>query len=120
MGGSPRPEYMKFQMDREKAPLPFARLPLPSPNGAAPLQDRFVILACDGRADMFECKVGLVLHGVVKLAADLLPGFWNAWTAAEALEYTHSLVANEEGGRLACNTGNADLSSPVAARPRGA
>ncbi|CAE7231654.1 unnamed protein product [Symbiodinium natans] len=45
------PEYMKFQMDREK--------------------DRFVILACDG--------------------------FWNAWTAAEALEYTHSLVTNEEG-----------------------
>ena len=45
------PEYMKFQMDREK--------------------DRFVILACDG--------------------------FWNAWTAAEALEFTHSLVTNEEG-----------------------
>ncbi|CAE7557785.1 unnamed protein product, partial [Symbiodinium necroappetens] len=45
------PEYMKFQMDREK--------------------DRFVILACDG--------------------------FWNAWTAAEALEYTHGLVTNEEG-----------------------
>lgn len=45
------PEYMKFQMDREK--------------------DRFVILACDG--------------------------FWNAWTAAEALEYTNSLVSNEEG-----------------------
>ena len=34
-------------------------------------QDRFVILACDG--------------------------FWNAWTAAEALEFTLSLVANEEG-----------------------
>eukprot|EP00438_Fugacium_kawagutii_P014862 Skav220138 [mRNA] locus=scaffold1320:72380:82436:+ [translate_table: standard] len=45
------PEYMKFQMDREK--------------------DRFVLLACDG--------------------------FWNAWTAAEALEFTLSLVANEEG-----------------------
>lgn len=45
------PEYMKFQMDREK--------------------DRFVILACDG--------------------------FWNAWTAAETLEFTLSLVANEEG-----------------------
>ena len=28
-----------------------------------------------------------------------LPGFWNAWTAAEALEYTHSLVTNEEGGQ---------------------
>ena len=24
-------------------------------------------------------------------------GFWNAWTAAEALEFTLSLVANEEG-----------------------
>ena len=43
-----------------------------SPQSGPPsLQDRFVILACDG--------------------------FWNAWTAAEALEFTLSLVANEEG-----------------------
>lgn len=34
-------------------------------------KDRFVIIACDG--------------------------FWNVWTAAEAVEYAHSLVANEEG-----------------------
>jgi len=45
------PEYMKFQIDREK--------------------DRFVLLACDG--------------------------FWNAWTASEALEHALSLVTNEEG-----------------------
>eukprot|EP00440_Ansanella_granifera_P027263 gb/GFBE01029613.1/.p1 GENE.gb/GFBE01029613.1/~~gb/GFBE01029613.1/.p1 ORF type:complete len:170 (+),score=65.16 gb/GFBE01029613.1/:1-510(+) len=34
-------------------------------------QDRFVLMACDG--------------------------FWNAWTAAEALEHANSLVSNEEG-----------------------
>merc|ERR1711972_761034 len=44
------PEYMKFQIDREK--------------------DRFILLACDG--------------------------FWNAWTAAEALEYTEELLENEK------------------------
>ena len=59
---------MKFQMDREKArPRP----PPASRLRARFRQDRFVILACDG--------------------------FWNAWTAAEAIEFTHSLVANEEG-----------------------
>ena len=39
----------------------------------------------------------------------LLPGFWNAWTAAEALEYTHGLVTNEEGWELSqdvCGAGS--------------
>merc|ERR1711994_1244148 len=44
------PEYMKFQIDREK--------------------DRFILLACDG--------------------------FWNAWTAAEALEHTEELLDSEK------------------------
>ena len=93
---------MKFQMDREKDWHILVRPFCGFQSGCdcnfseSPCKDRFVILACDGLSDTLHCWWSC-RHRVQLLG---MSGFWNAWTAAEALEYTHSLVANEEGGKL--------------------